>query len=273
MTKFDRDYKEILHRIVADGALELNRRTGVAVRALPGITIQVDLEKDGFPLLSLRKIPMSFIPEIMWMLSGRKDTTWLSGFTKIWDSFKDKDGTISSAYGYRWRHAFDVDQIDEVIRKLSEDPSTRHGVVQIWDAREDLTVPQKNVPCPVMFTLNIINGRLNLHLVIRSNDMVLGHPTDIAGFALLNHLFASRLNVLPGVLTVSISNAHIYENQMDAVREILSRESSTKHIRLVLPENAYSRACGLDSELVGELKAAVCGYTPGPAIKNIPIAL
>ena len=273
MTKFDNDYKAALRRIVDEGVLELNQRTGVAVRALPGMTIQVDLETDGFPLLSLRKMPMSFIPEVMWMLSGQKDATWLSGFTKIWDAFKDVDGTVAAAYGYRWRSAFGIDQLDEVIQKLSDDPSTRHGVISIWDAAEDLTVPMKNVPCPVMFTLNIIQGRLNLHLIIRSNDMVLGHPTDVAGFALLTHLLARRLDVMPGVLTVSISNAHVYENQMDAVREILDRTSDTEEVRIVLPIDAYSRACGLDPELVGELKSAFHGYRPQPAIKNIPIAL
>lgn len=273
MTKFDRDYRDILARIVDEGVLELNQRTGVAVRALPGVTIQVDLEDDGFPLLSLRKMPMSFIPEVMWMLSGKKDATWLSGFTKIWDAFKDEDGTVAAAYGFRWRHAFGVDQIQESIEKLSTDPSTRHAVVMMWDPAEDLTVPKKNVPCPVMFTLNIIQGRLNLHLVIRSNDMVLGHPTDVAGFALLTHLLAKRLNVMPGVLTVSISNAHIYENQMEAIREILGRETDTEEVRLVLPVDSYSRACGLDPELVGELKAGFYGYRPGAPIKNIPIAL
>lgn len=272
MTKFDSDYQQALKLIVKDGPLELNQRTGHGVRAVAGVTIRTDLEDDGFPLLSLRKMPMSFIPEVMWMLSGQKDATWLSGYTKIWDAFKDDDGTVATAYGFRWRNAFGVDQIDEVVRKLSEDPSSRHGVVQIWDARVDLTVPQKNVPCPVMFTVNIIQGRLNLHLVIRSNDMVLGHPTDVAGFALLTHLLAQRLNVMPGVMTTSISNAHVYENQMEAVNELIIRETLTKEVRLILPEDAYSRACGLDPELIGELKAAFKGYIPEAAIKNIPIA-
>ena len=272
MSKFDNDYKVLLADILNQPP-ELNKRTGHAVRAIAGATIEVDLEEDGFPLLSLRKLPWSFVPEVMWMLSGSRTLSWLSGHTKIWDSFVEEDGTIAAAYGHRMRHTFGVDQISEVLRKLSEDPSNRHGVVQIWDAADDLTIPKKNVPCPVMFTVNVIRGRLNLHLVIRSNDMVLGHPTDVAGFALITHLIANKLNLMPGKFTVSISNAHIYENQVEVAKELLSRESKTEEVRFISPRDAYSRTVVLDPELIGEIKKAFSGYFPGEAIKNIPIAL
>ena len=272
MSRFDRDYQEALARILEQPP-ELNRRTGHAVRAVAGLTLETDLEEDGFPLLSLRKMPWSFVPEVMWMLSGSRDLRWLSGHTKIWDSFAEDDGTVAAAYGHRMRHQFGVDQLSEAVRKLSEDPSTRHGVVMIWDPSDDIEVPKKNVPCPVMFTVNVIHGRLNLHLVIRSNDMVLGHPTDVAGFALIAHLLAGKLGVMPGKLTVSISNAHVYENQVGVATELLARDTRTEHVRLRVPADAYDRACGLDPELIGELKVSFSGYLPGEAIKNIPIAL
>lgn len=272
MSRYDELYKDALKLVLAQPA-ELNLRTGKAVRAYAGLALRTDLEEDGFPLLSLRKMPMSFIPEVMWILSGTKDTKWLSAHTKIWDAFKEEDGTVGAAYGYRIRQSFGVDQLDEVVQKLSDDPSTRHGVVQIWDASEDLTVKRKNVPCPVMFTVGVSHGQLNLHLVLRSNDMVLGHPTDVAGFALMAHMLAQRLGVMVGVLTVSISNAHVYEDQVKFAEELVSRDSSTEEVRLLLPRDSYSRACGLDSELLGEIKAGLRGYRPGEAMKNIPIAM
>jgi len=272
MSRYDEQYRQALG-LVLDQPAELNMRTGKAVRAYAGLSMRIDLEDDGFPLLSLRKMPMSFVPEVMWILSGTKDAKWLSAHTKIWDAFKDEDGSIGVAYGYRIRQSFGVDQLDEVVRKLDEDPSTRHGVVQIWDASEDLTIPRKNIPCPVMFTVGLIRGRLNLHLVIRSNDMVLGHPTDVAGFALLAHMLAQRLGAVPGVMTVSISNAHVYEDQVPFAEEMCRRESRTDEVRLSLPGSSYSRACSLDGELLGEIKAGVHGYRPGEAMKGIPIAL
>lgn len=271
MTSFDRQYKEILRRVLAQ-LPEENKRTGHAVRSLAGATIRTDLEEDGFPLLSLRKMPMSFVPEMMWMLSGSRTTEWLSKHTKIWDAFAEPDGTVSAAYGNRWRYRFGVDQLNQVIEKLDRDRSDRHGVVSIWDPATDLTVKQKNVPCPVMFTVGAIGGRLNLHLMVRSNDMVLGHPTDVAGFALLTHILAQHLSLMPGVLTVSISNAHVYENQVPFAEELLGRETQTEEVRFLTPEDSYRHACHLEDDFIPVLKAAFTGYLPGEAMKGIPIA-
>jgi thymidylate synthase len=166
-----------------------------------------------------------------------------------------------------------MDQLEIVLDKLKKNPSTRHGVIMMWDPSIDLIVPQLNVPCPYTFTLNIIGGRLHLHLIIRSNDMILGFPTDVAGFALLTHILAQRLNVRPGILTVSISNAHIYENQMDAVRKMKGRRSQNENINFMCPLLAYERATVLDESLVDEIKNAITGYTPHEPIKGIPIAI
>jgi len=271
MTSFDNAYSDSVSHILHQQP-ELNQRTNHAVRAIAGLDIRTDLELDGFPLLSLRKMPWSFIPEIMWMLSGVKDLHWLSQHTKIWDSFAEADGAVSAAYGARWRSRFGLDQLGTVMEKLSADPSSRHGVVMMWDPATDLTIPQKNVPCPVMFTLNVIQGKLNLHLVLRSNDMALGHPTDVAGFALLNHILAQKLSLNPGVFTVSISNAHVYENQVEHMEELVLRTSQTEKVSLKLPADTYDRACGLDPSLIQEIKKGFLGYLPGEAMKGIPIA-
>lgn len=261
-------YKDLLKQ-----PKEINQRTGIGVYALPGVTFQTDLIEEGFPLLSIRKLPFHFIPEIMWFLSGTNNAAWLSKHTKIWDSFIDPDGTISSAYGYRWRQHFGLDQISAVLGKLKADPSSRHAVVMMWDPFQDLAVRQKNVPCPYTFTLNIIGSRLHLHLIIRSNDMYLGAPTDFAGFAFLQHIFAQHLNVQPGILTVSISNAHIYANQVEAVLEMLRRPSNYQKINLVLPKNALERAESLDETLIIDVKDMLWEYNPGELIKGVSVVI
>jgi len=250
---------------------EFNNRTGIKVRALPGVTFRTDLENEGFPLLSLRKIPMSFVPEIMWFLSGSDNINpWLTKHTKIWDYFAESDGTVTSAYGKRWKMS---NQLDRAIEKLKEDPSSRHAVVITWDIYDDGVLKQKNVPCPYTFTLMIIRGRLHFHNIVRSNDMVLGFPMDVAGFCLLQHMIAQKLGVKVGIYTHSISNAHIYENQMEAVDEMLAREIKNDKVEITLPSRSFERAEALDDALVSELKSSFTNYNPDPPIKNIPIAL
>lgn len=62
-------------------------------------------------------------------------------------------------------------------------------------------------------------------LTIRSNDLPLGNPFNVVQYAVLVHLIAQVTNFKPGLLTVCISNAHIYENQVDGIKEQLSRRN------------------------------------------------
>ena len=73
MTTFDAIYKNLIKKIMEEGIEELNERTGHKTKALPGLTFQTDLEKDGFPVLTLRKNPIkSPIAEQVWFITGDK---------------------------------------------------------------------------------------------------------------------------------------------------------------------------------------------------------
>ncbi|MFA7315794.1 MAG: thymidylate synthase [Candidatus Paceibacterota bacterium] len=277
MTTFDTIYQNLIKKILTEGIEELNERTGYKTKALPGLTFQIDIERDGFPLLTLRKQPIkSPIAEQCWFIQGEKDTTYLRKFTKMWDKFLEEDGTLASAYGWRWRHHFGKDQLGSLIALLQKDPSSRHGVIITWDPKDDGYggTPKKNVPCPYTFTVNIIGGRLHLHSVIRSNDMMLGCPFDTIGFALLQCMLAQKLGVIAGVYTHTISNAHIYENHYAGAKEIIARTNDHKNITLHLPENAFDRAEKKDEALVEEIFTDLQSqYNPLPPITGLEIAL
>lgn len=277
MTAFDTWYQNALRDILDRGISEKNERTGVTTRSLPGLHMTIPPEA-GFPLLTLRKIPVKiFIAEQMWFLSGsRKPEEFLEQYTRIWDDFMNVDGVVSTAYGYRWRHFFHRDQIAGLIELLEKEPSSRHGVVIAWDPESDGLggVKKKNVPCPYTFTVNIIGGNLHLHNIVRSNDMILGFPHDVAGFALLQRFLAKRLKVGVGQYSHSISNAHIYENHFDGAREMLERANDHAPIALDLPDDAYARAEHQDPALVDEIFHQIkAQYHPLPAIKNLSIVL
>jgi len=276
MTQFDRAYRELIRRIMADGYEERNARTGHAVRALPGLTIEVDA---GFPLLTLRRIPIRmFVAEQVWFLTGsRRPEDLLQQFTKIWDEFTNLNGVIPTAYGYRWRRHFGRDQIAELVSLLERDPSSRQAVVVAWDPGEDgldAKRPRKNVPCPYSFTVNIMGGALHLHNVVRSNDMLLGCPADVAGFALLQRMLAARLGMRVGKYTHSISNAHIYDIHYEAARALIEREHEHPEIALELAPDAMERAERGDFALVEEIERQLAGqYHPLPPIPGIKIVV
>ncbi len=278
MNTFDATYQSILKKILDEGIREKNLRTGHETAALPGLTFQHDIEKDGFPILTLRKIPVKmFVAEQVWFISGaRKPADFLRKYTKIWDLFTNPGDVVTVAYGYRWRKHFGRDQLGLLVKLLEKDPSSRHGVVVTWDPTSDGLggVSKKNVPCPYTFTVGILGGRLHMHNIVRSNDMVLGCPADVAGFALLQMILAERLGVKPGIYTHTISNAHIYDNHYDGAREMISRANIHAPITITIPKNAFARSEKKDDALVEEIVGQFEKlYTPQAAIKGLMIAL
>lgn len=276
MTEFDAAYRELVRRIMTEGYEERNARTGHAVRALPGMTIEVTR---GFPLLTLRRIPLRvFIAEQIWFLTGsRRPEESLRQYTKIWDEFTNLGGVIPTAYGYRWRRHFGRDQIAKLVAMLEKDPSSRQGVVIAWDPANDgleAEYLRKNVPCPYTFTVNIIGGALHLHNVVRSNDIMLGCPHDVAGFALLQRTLAARLGVKVGKYTHSISNAHIYDIHYEAARMLMERDHEHPEIKLELTQDTLARAESGDFALVGEIEARLAEqYHPMPGLPGLKIVV
>ncbi len=278
MTNFDQIYQSLVRRVLDEGTRVHNQRTGHEVKALPAVSFSIDLERDGFPLLSLRKIPVElFIAEQIWFIAGcQKPEDFLEKFAKLWTSFTDDQGIVTAAYGYRWRTHFGRDQLGELITLLERDPSSRQGVVMAWDpAIDGLGGPkQKNVPCPFTFTVQVLNGRLNLHNIMRANDAIVGLPYDVAGFALLQCLLAQRLNLLPGVYTHSISYPEIYDVHYAAAEELMKRTNTQGRIQLCLPPNAFQRAEQKDEMLVREIAQGLTRqYEPCDPIPGIRVVL
>lgn len=263
---------------MTEGIREMNQRTGHETAALPGLHFSLDIEKDGFPLPTLRKIPMKiFIAEQVWFIMGsRKPADFLREFTKVWDDFTNPGDVVTVAYGYRWRKHFGRDQLQSLVNLLERDPSSRHGVIVTWDPGSDGLggVAKKNVPCPYTFTANIIGGRLNLHNMVRSNDMMLGFPHDVAGFALLQSILAQKLGVRVGTYSHSISNAHVYDIHYAGAEEMIQRKNDHQPIVLQLPENSFSRAEKGDAALVSEIMNNLSQqYHPMDAIKGLQIVI
>lgn len=276
MTQFDQLYRNAVQRIMNEGIDEYNERTGHTCKVIPGLTFELD---QGFPLLTLRKIPLKiFVAEQIWYIMGSKNPDdFVNKFTKIWKDFTEEDGTVAAAYGNRWRHAFGRDQLGMLIDHLKKQPGSRHGVVVTWDPREDgLGNPQskKNVPCPFTWTANIIGNKLHIHNVVRSNDIMLGCPHDVAGFYLLLCVLAAKLGVKPGKLTHTISNAHIYDTHFKQAWELVERKNEHPPIYFEAQADYFDRAEKGDETLVSEMVEILKKqYNPLGNIEGMEIVL
>jgi len=148
-------------------------------------------------------------------------------------------GDMGKGYGYQWRHwesvnpdhpdeIMETDQIAELLDGIKKDPYGRRHVVTGWNPGQlhEMALP----PCHMLHMYSVEGdftvheGKLNNCFVMRSNDVPFGLPFNIASYALINHIFAKHLGLIPGELVYFGWDVHIYQNQMDMVTEILDRE-------------------------------------------------
>lgn len=71
---------------------------------------------------------------------------------------------------------------------------------------------------------NIPKHKLSLMWNQRSVDTFLGLPFNITSYALLLHMMAQQVNMVPHELIGSLGDTHLYNNHMEQVEELLSRE-------------------------------------------------
>lgn len=149
-----------------------------------------------------------------------------------------------------------VDQISDLIKNLKEKPMSRRHLVTAWNPAElnnmalppchwafeiiprPLTVSERsiiyysNIQSKEVFTLtnevlnslNIPKYTFDLKWHQRSVDIFLGLPFNIASYGLLAHIIGKLTNMIPNELIGDLSNVHIYEPHMKAVKEQLSRD-------------------------------------------------
>jgi thymidylate synthase len=77
----------------------------------------------------------------------------------------------------------------------------------------------------VLNNLNIPIRAISLMWNQRSCDVPLGIPFNIASYALLLEIIAKEVNMVPDELIGNLGDCHIYKNQIDGVKEQLTRES------------------------------------------------
>ena len=131
--------------------------------------------------------------------------------------------------GYLWRRKIEQDQLAWIINEIKTNPTSRRLVATMWNAGEldDMALPPCHGALIQFYTGEgdeIFPPSLDLMVHIRSSDTFLGLPTNIAGYALLLRMVAQVTGRVASTLTVSLGDAHVYKNHVDAVLTQTERE-------------------------------------------------
>jgi len=167
--------------------------------------------------------PFFHLFEALWMMAGRNDVAFPAKYVKRMRSFSDDGVTFNAAYGYRWRNHFGVDQIFAIADALRANPHCRRQVLAIWDGSHDLGLESKDLPCNTQATFQIVDGRLDMVVSNRSNDLVWGATgANAVHFSFLQEWMAIAIGVPVGKYWQVSSNLHLYTEQHATLMEKLA---------------------------------------------------
>lgn len=128
-----------------------------------------------------------------------------------------------------------IDQLRQCLDTIVERPTDRRILFHGWNwaQLDQMALP----PCHLLYQFlpNVARRELSLCLYIRSNDVGLGTPFNLAEGAALLHLVGRLTGYAPRWFSYFIGDAHIYESHLPMLQEQLAREPLAPP-RLVLSE-------------------------------------
>ena len=230
----DWQYNRVLDNLLRKAKrkpLPITDRTGVGTYKTFHETMRIDLQA-GFPILTTKFVSLrSVVGELLWLISGNTNAHELEQKYNctIWREWAKENGDLGRVYGAQWRDfgghdVYDgagqwvkyengVDQIRWLINEIKTNPMSRRLYVTAI-APQDRGNQQLDT-CHNYFQVFIEDGRLNLYFQMRSTDVFLGLPYNIASYAVLAHMLALECGYEVGELVYSGVDVHLYSNHIE----------------------------------------------------------
>lgn len=239
-----------------------------------GVCNRYDLREE-FPAITLRRTALkSCMDEVLWIYQ-RKSNNVHDLKSHIWDEWADETGSIGKAYGYQVAQVShyadgDFDQMDRVLKDLRENPYSRRIMTNLYTFA-DLS-EMHLYPCAFNAIYNVTQEpgesrpTLNMLLVQRSQDVLAANNWNVCQYAILLMMVAQVSNMNAGELVHMIADAHIYDRHVPVIRELISRPRFAAPKVRLNPEVTDFYDFTTDDLIVE-------GYSHGPQVKDIPIAI
>mgnify|MGYP001822840442 FL=1 len=237
-----KQYLGLCQRIISEGEWVENQRTGKRCLTVINDDLTYDVENNLFPLVTTRKsYCKAAIAEMIGYLSGYSNSADFRKIgTKTWDANanqnaawlnnphrkgEDDMGRVYGVQGRSWQKpdGGEVDQLKKTVEDLSQGFDDRGEILSFYNPGEFHMGCLR--PCMHTHTFSLLGGRLYLTSYQRSCDVPLGLNFNMVQVFFLLQLMAQITGHKPGKAYHKIVNAHIYEDQLELMRDVqLKRE-------------------------------------------------
>ena len=144
----------------------------------------------------------------------------VTGLKEVKPELDDYRLEMYDQYNNKALYVRSINQLEKALHNIITNPYDRSIIVSAWNPGEldQMALP----PCHLTYNFIPINDKLNVVMSIRSQDIFLGCPFNIASTALFLSIMAELSGYIPGKVIIQMANAHIYEDHQDAVKEQLN---------------------------------------------------
>lgn len=153
--------------------------------------------------------------EWLWYMSGNPSIDKLGELygmiPKIWEQICNEHRLVNSNYGYQWDRN---GQLQSCINELKGNWNTRKASISLFDGKE-YHLYGKDTVCTYGIGFTIVDGKLNMTVTMRSNDLITGFCNDQYCFSKLQSLVAVEVGVEVGNYFHFAQNLHIYPRHYD----------------------------------------------------------
>lgn len=145
--------------------------------------------------------------EWQWYLSENRSVSELKKFAPIWDKMHKGDDIVNSNYGWQWGRNNQLDKVIELIKTKSD---TRQAWISIYDGKE-IEEYKWDSPCTIGVGFMIVDRKLCMNVLMRSNDLWYGFCNDQYCFSKLQRYVADSLGFEVGWYYHHAVDMHLYQ--------------------------------------------------------------
>lgn len=207
-------YVDLVQHVLKHGKEVAPR--GQKTREIEDAIIRIENPYDALPLgVNRGTVPGIGAVEACQLIAGVSMPQLVIDIGPQFKNFTEDNGLFHGAYGLRTKGQYEV-----IIERLKADPDTRQAVITIWNPEYDLQPSKRDYPCTVLHQFRIRDGKLNMSVYMRSNDVWLGAAYDFFQFTRVQIAIASILGVEVGTYNHHVGSLHIYEQHYEAAEQL-----------------------------------------------------